>query len=211
MTGRVVIDVSELPKGEVDHRSLIWWGNLLLLFVETTVFGLLLACYFYYRQNFSGFPPPKVHDPPIMYNPVPDLDVPSINLMLLLLSCVPMFMADRLCLRKDPNERLVSICVAAVVLMGFLIGGLRFAEFHSVHFKWNENAYASTVWVFLGMHLLHIVTGSLELLLMLVWTLTHQLDTKHARDIRVTAVYWYWVAGIWVPLYIVLFWGPRWL
>jgi heme/copper-type cytochrome/quinol oxidase subunit 3 len=211
MNGRLVIDAAVLPKGEVDHRSLIWWDNLLLLFVETTVFGLLVASYFYYSQNFTGFPPPRVHDPPIIYNPVPDLDAPSINMMLLLLSCVPMFFADRLCLRKDPNEKLVSICLIAIVLMGFVIAGMRFAEFSAVHFKWNENAYASIVWLILGTHLVHVVTGTLELLLMLVWTATHQLDTKHARDIRVTAVYWYWVAGIYIPLYILVFWSPRWL
>jgi len=210
MSGRMVIDASQLPEGETDHRSLIWWGNFLLLLVETTVFGLLLACYFYYRQNFSGFPPPRVHDLPVIYHPVPDLELPSINMMLLLVSCVPMFCADRLCLKKDPNERLVGLALAVVVLFGFLIAGLRFAEFSSIHFKWNENAYASTVWLFLGMHLFHIFTGTLELLLMLAWTCVKQLDVKHARDIRVTAVYWYWLAGIWVPLYIILFWGPRW-
>jgi cytochrome c oxidase subunit III len=210
VSGRIIIDASELPKGEVDHRSLIWWGNLLLLLVETTVFGLLLACYFYYRQNFTGFPPPRVHDPPIIYNPIPNLEWPTVNLMFLLLSCAPMFFVDRLCKKTDPNERFVCFGLALVVLLGFCIAAIRFQEFRSIHFKWNENAYASTVWMFLGMHLLHVLTGSLELLLMWVWTFTHSLDTKHRRDIRVTAIYWYWVAGIWVPLYIILFWGPRW-
>ena len=25
------------------------------------------------------------------------------------------------------------------------------------------------------------------------------------------ALYWYFVVGIWVPLYVVLYWAPRWL
>jgi heme/copper-type cytochrome/quinol oxidase subunit 3 len=124
-----------------------------------------------------------------------------------------MFLLDRACLRKDPNskERLVQIVLAVCVLLGFVIAGLRFKEFFDLRFRWNENAYASVVWTILGMHLLHIVTGTLENLLMLSWVLVKPLDIKHARDIRVTAVYWYWIAGIWVPLYIIVFWGPRWI
>jgi hypothetical protein len=37
------------------------------------------------------------------------------------------------------------------------------------------------------------------------------MDIKHARDIRVTAVYWYWIAGTWFLLYFVVYWTPRWM
>jgi hypothetical protein len=26
----------------------------------------------------------------------------------------------------------------------------------------------------------------------------------------VTAVYWYWVVGMWVLLYLLIYWYPRW-
>lgn len=213
MSVRAVIDVSDLPHAAVDHRSPIWWGNILLLVVETTMFGLLAACYFYFLQNFTEFPPPKAHDAPVVFHPVPKLDLSSVNLIILLFSCIPMFWADRLCLRKDKNknERSVQIALIISVLFGLLIAGLRFAEFFSFQFKWNENAYASTAWTIAGMHLLHLLTGTGENLLMLSWVLLKPLDDKHARDIRVTAIYWYWIAGIWIPLYIILFWVPRWI
>ena len=51
------IDVSDLPPAVEDHRSPIWWGNLLLLCIETTMFGLLVATYFYLRMNFNQWPP----------------------------------------------------------------------------------------------------------------------------------------------------------
>ncbi|HEY6152700.1 MAG TPA: hypothetical protein VIW07_03065, partial [Candidatus Udaeobacter sp.] len=63
----------------------------------------------------------------------------------------------------------------------------------------------------LGMHLLHLITGTAENLLMMLWVWLKGLDTRHARDVRVGAVYWYWIAAIWIPLYAIVYFGPRWL
>jgi hypothetical protein len=35
------------------------------------------------------------------------------------------------------------------------------------------------------------------------------MDTKHARDVHVTAIYWYWVAGTWLILWAIVFLGPH--
>jgi hypothetical protein len=55
------LDVSSLPDSALDARSPVWWGNLLLICIETTTMVLLIACYFYIRRNFwaiSGAPAP---------------------------------------------------------------------------------------------------------------------------------------------------------
>ena len=61
MNNRAVIDVSRLPASAMDHRSPIWWGNILLLLIETTMFALLIATYLYFRiVDFDRWPPPRV-------------------------------------------------------------------------------------------------------------------------------------------------------
>ena len=209
MTARATINVSGLTSSALDHRALIWWGNLLLLFIETAMFGILVATYFYIRQNFGDWPPPRVDRYPILYHPVPDLTVASINLGLLLLSCIPMALVDRACLHR--NTAFVLPGMLLCILFGAVAIVFRFQEFQAIHFRWNDNAYAGVVWTTLGMHLLHLLTGTLELALLAAWLFVKGMDDKHARDIRVTAAYWYWIAGIWIPLYIILFWGPRFL
>jgi heme/copper-type cytochrome/quinol oxidase subunit 3 len=207
MTPQTAIDVSQLPASTMDHRSPIWWGNLLLLCIETTMFALLVGCYFYIRQNYTTWPPPKVHDFPVIYDSTPLLGIPTINLLILLLSCLPMAWVDKACLQH--NQSSVTIGLMVVILCGIVTIAFRFLEFGSLLFKWNENAYASTVWTILGMHLLHQFTATLELGLLLAWLLVNNMDIKHARDIRVTAVYWYWIAGIWLLLYVVVYLSPR--
>jgi cytochrome c oxidase subunit III len=210
MKAYATIDVSDLPPDTMGHRSPIWWGNLLLLVIETTMFAITIAAYFYLRiVDFDSWPPPQVNTQPPVYHPVPALLMPSLNLVILLVSLAPMLWTSRACLKK--NVSAVRIGLVLTVLLGILSAVIRFYEFPGIHFKWNDNAYASIVWLLLGLHLAHIITATAENSLMTVWVMIKGLDQKHARDVRVTATYWYWVVGMWVVLYILIYWGPRWL
>ena len=41
------IDVSKLPIDALDQPSPVWWGNTLMIFIESMTVILLLAAYFY--------------------------------------------------------------------------------------------------------------------------------------------------------------------
>ena len=202
-----IIDVSKLPPHVEDHTSPIWWGNIFMLFIETTMFAMLVGTYFYLRMNFTAWPP--VRSDVGLYHTNPDLGFATANLLLLLASCVPMVMVDLACLRMD--LRVVRIGMVVMVLLGLGTIALRCLEFGGLKFRWDDNAYAAIVWTTLGMHLLHLITGTAENFLMTLWVWLKGLDVQHARDVRVGASYWYWIAGIWVPLYAIVYFGPRWL
>ena len=207
MNSRPAIDVSALPESVVDHRSLVWWGNNLLIVVETTMFALLVAGYFYMRPNFTSWPPPQVNQPIAHFDPVPALGVPTVNLILLIVTLAPMIWADWACLKH--KRRTTEIALALLILLGAGCVVLRCYEFPALHFRWDDNAYASIVWTIMGLHLLHLVVAVLEMVMMLTWVLVKGLDDKHARDVRVTAVYWYWIVGTWIILYGIIIPGPR--
>jgi cytochrome c oxidase subunit III len=61
------------------------------------------------------------------------------------------------------------------------------------------------------MHLIYIVGGALEFFIMLVWLLIHDIDDKHALDVTLAGGYWYWVAGMWLPIYATIYFAPRFL
>lgn len=206
---RATIDVSDLPPSAIDHRSPIWWGNALLLLIETTMFAILVATYFYIRQNFGDWPPPQVNFQPPNLHPAPDIFWGALNLLVILAASGAMFVADRATLRFD--VRSVRLATAATLLFAVAAVALRFREFHGTNFRWDENAYASVVWAILLMHLLHLFVGIVEDSLMLAYVSKYGLDDKHGRDIRVTAVYWYWIGGIWIPLWVLVYLGPYWI
>lgn len=206
MSSRPALDVSQLPSHGFDTRAPIWWGNLLLLMIETTMFGILVAAYFYVSQNFNLWPPPHTRSP-VLYDSGPTLVVPTINLILLVLSCAPMLWVDRSARQGRKGATLTGLLVCLALGLASIV--LRWYEFPALRFKWNENAYGSTVWFLLGTHYLHLLVLTTETLFLTIWVLFRPFDEKHRVDITVLAVYWYWVVSIWLPLYTILYFGPR--
>lgn len=201
------IDVSHLPTTVYDTKAPIWWGNALLLAIETTVFACMLAVYFTTWTTLSPFPPPQVDHYPINLNPVPALTIPTINLIVLLVSLVPAILLDRAGRRRD--EGAAKVLLVATLAFNVAAIVLRFYEFNSLLFRWDDNAYASIIWTILGMHLIHLFVMAFEDVYSLAWVLTHGLDEKHAVDVTVVAVYWYWIVAVWVLFYGVIYIAPR--
>jgi heme/copper-type cytochrome/quinol oxidase subunit 3 len=202
------IDVSSLPTHTLDHRSPIWWGNVLLLVIESVMFGILIASYFYLYKNFSVWPPVRTSTPEAYYT-LPQLHWGTINLIVMLVGVLPAVLADRAALRR--KTRLVEIGTVLTVLFGLVAIWFRWKEFGGLAMRWDDNAYASITWMILGMHFCHLIVGTLETALMAAWLLSHGMDDQHARDVRLSSIYWYWIVAIWVPLYFVVYFAPRWL
>jgi cytochrome c oxidase subunit III len=207
MSSQRVLDVSHLPESAWDAKAPLWWANTLLLVIETSMFGILAASYFYVRMNFQEWPPPHVNRLPVLYDTNPDLLWGTINSALLLLSCIPVFFLDKAARRLDSAG--VKRGLTILILTGCVAIALRFLEFKAIHFLWDDNAYASVVWMLLGAHLLHLIVASLEGFVTATHVFTHRLDEKRALDVTVSCAYWYWVVGIWLITYGLVYFGAR--
>jgi cytochrome c oxidase subunit III len=203
-----VIDASKLPDNAMDARAPLWWGNLLMILIETTTMALLIATYFYVRRNFWEWPPPRVDFGPPLLDPVPKLTAGTFNVLLLVLSCLPMYWTDHVARRKERGKVILGLLLMAVIAGVSL--WLRWVEFWDFHFRWDDNAYASIVWTILGMHWFYIFVGLGEFAIMAAWAIRHPFEDKHALDVTLMGGYWYWVAGIWAVTYVILYWYPRW-
>jgi cytochrome c oxidase subunit III len=207
MSRRRTIDVSSLPTIGWDWQSPLWWANTLMLVIETAMFAILFASYFYVRMNFDIWPPPQVNAAPADYNTAPDLAVGTFNTIWLVISCAPAFLLDRAARRLDTRK--VRIWLGVLIAMGVISILIRFREFRYLHFGWDENAYASVIWTLLGMHLMHLVIATLEAAVLGTHAFRFAVDEKHAVDISTTPVYWYWVVGAWILIYGVVYFGAR--
>src|SRR5829696_7433172 len=186
MSTRAVIDISELPHHEFDTYDPVWWGNNLLLAIETSMFAILIATYFYLRQNFAFWPPP-VAQLTATLRPLPELGYGTANTILLLLSCVPMVFTD-LAARRG-NQPVAQTGLLICLVCGFAAIVLRGFEFAAVYFRWDSNAYGSIVWFMLGMHMLHLCVLTSEAVLLVIWIFTREFDMKHRVDIVTLAIY----------------------
>jgi heme/copper-type cytochrome/quinol oxidase subunit 3 len=201
------LDVSNLPATEFDERSPLWWGNTIGLFIETAMFGILVAIYVTVAMNTDPFPPVRADRFPVLHDSSPDIFLPVIGLIVLLVSLIPGIWVDVSARRRNVS----SIKIGLVITLAFNIAAfvIRYYEFDSLHFKWNDNAYGSITWMILGMHMLHIIVLGVEDIYLLLWTFLKGVDEKHAVDLTITATYWYWIVGIWVLLFPLIYLTPR--
>ena len=200
MSARAAIDVSELPELSFGHGASVWWGVLGLIAIESTMFALLAMSYFYLRQNAPEWPPAGT--------PWPALGPASGDLALELVSLAPMAWAHRRARQFSARGVVIGLSACTLLSLGAL--GFRVWEFGALHARWDENAYGSISWSILGMHTGHLVTSTIENVLLILVMGSRSREDKHFVDVTVNALYWYFVVAAWVALYAVVFLVPRW-
>jgi cytochrome c oxidase subunit 3 len=200
MRPTALVNVSDLPELSFGPATSIWWGVLCLIAIESTMFALLVASYFYLRQAVPQWPPAGT--------PAPSLAAGTANVAVLLGSLVPMVWLRRVA--QDRRQQAVVAGLALCTAFAFAAIVLRGLEFSALHVRWNAHAYGSVVWSILGMHTGHLVSAALENMLLIVVFMRGLHEDKHFVNVAVNAPYWYFVVGAWLPLYAVVFLVPRW-
>jgi cytochrome c oxidase subunit III len=193
------LDVSHLPSVAFGSRDPLWWGVMGFIIIEVTILGLGMASYFYLRTLAPVWPPPRTA--------LPALLLPTVNTLLLLVSVVPMYWVDRAARRKERRGVQIGLMLCVVLGLGFSV--LRGFEFRAVHTQWDSHAYGSVVWTLLGLHTFDLVAEVLETMLLMVFALTGPMTDHLFLDISDSALFWYFIAAIWVPIYAVLYIVPR--
>jgi heme/copper-type cytochrome/quinol oxidase subunit 3 len=199
MSERAIVNVASLPPFAHGPRATIWWGVAGLLAIEGTMFGILIASYFYLSKNFSAWPP--------LGTPPPELGAATANMVLLLASIWPMRIAHRAAFKSQ--RRLIWITLAICSVIGFAALALRAFEFRAMRVRWDANAYGSIVWTTLGMHTGHLIASTLENVLIAVLMRAGPVEQKHFVDVNVNAIYWYFVVVAWLPVYVIIYFAPR--
>jgi heme/copper-type cytochrome/quinol oxidase subunit 3 len=183
-----------------NHHAPVWWGNAFAILIEAAGLVILAVTYFYIWRNFDNWPP--------IGTLVPDLGVAMVNLVVLVVSVLPMWHVARLALRHD-RPRVVGFWLLACVLFGIAAAILRVMEFKGVHTRWNANAYGAIVWSILLVHFAHIVAATLQTLALGIPMLRGPVDESHFAGVTANARYWYFVALSWVGLYAIVYLAPR--
>lgn len=197
---RAVLDVSGLPTVAFGIRSVTWWGVMGMMAIEGTVFVLMIASYFYLHSRSVEWPPHR--------NP-PDLFWGTLNLVLFLVSTIPNEWYRRRARKGD--LRAVQIGLVALSLFGISNVVVRYFELLHLNTDWSIDAYGSAVWTLMGLHILHLLTDLADTIVLTVLFFTPLVEGKRFMDAEENAAYWYFVVAFWIPIYLVIYWAPRWL
>jgi cytochrome c oxidase subunit 3 len=195
---RTVADVSALPRTVFGHRSLMWWGTLGFIIIEGTTLFICVVSYFYLRRNFATWPPEHVFRPALLF--------PTIQVVLMVASNVPMWLADRASRRMNLHRVRIWFLVCSVLAVIMTV--LRWFEFDALNVRWDSNGYGSVAWATLTAHSMLLLLQLAEVLAFTALLFGDQVEERDLSGASDNAFYWYFLTGVWVPLYVVVFLSP---
>ncbi|MGN6392608.1 MAG: cytochrome c oxidase subunit 3 [Gemmatimonadales bacterium] len=195
---RVVASAANLPNVTFGHRSLVWWGTLGFILIEGSTLFICAASYFYLHQRVSSWPPAGT--------PRPALVAPSVQILVMALSIIPIVKADQAARRLDvagvrTNMVLASLfAVAMCVVRGF--------EFVALNVRWDTNAYGSVAWATVVAHATLLLLETAETIVFTLLVYSPNLEQRDIAGISDNTVYWCFMTSSWVLLAVVVYFLP---
>ena len=197
---RKALDVSPLPDYAFGHKRLIWWGTINFMVIEGSMMAMVVIAYFVLRTRSTEWPPGL---------PNPDVTWGTVNTLLLLVSLVPNFFAKKAAEQLDLRRVRLVMPIMAVFGVAFIV--VRVFEFASLGTSWYSNAYGSIVWFIMGLHSAHVITDVLDTIVLMALIFTAHAQPRRMVDVSENSLYWNFIVFSWIPIYIVVYFGPRWL
>ena len=198
---RPVFDASTLPTVVYGSRVITWWGTVGFMIAEAATLGACLASYFYIRRNYVAWPPLRTSPP--------DLFLPTVSFVVLLLALIPNYLYGRAAKKMDRPSTRRWLWVAVITMVAAL--GLRFAEFSALNVRWDANAYASVTWLVVFAHFTLLLVDTVETLIFAIMVQRDVAPARHYPGVAEDAFYSYFMIVVWIPCYLTVYLVPRWV
>jgi heme/copper-type cytochrome/quinol oxidase subunit 3 len=163
------------------------------------MFCILIAAYFYVRLRMDVWPPPG--------DQFPHRLLPTIALVPLVLSCLGSYWASEAAKKDDRAGMIKGMLLNLVLAAIFFV--MRVVDWYSLNFSYKADAFGTYVWTFLGVHSYDYVADMIFTLVLLVIALVGRHGPKMRMGVHVDSVVWYFLVIIWIPIYVVVYWGPE--
>jgi len=193
-TSTIPISAQVEPAWVLPPRGIV--GMACLIVAESAIFLIFVVAYIYYiGKSLSGPMPAQV------------LELPILGTICLLSSSVTVHFAVS-ALRKN-NLRSCTLWLAGTVLLGavFLMSTARewYHLIHDVGLTIRTNLFGTTFYSLVGLHATHVVIGLIMLTIALALLLSGRVKEKHAERLEVLSLYWHFVDGVWVVVFLVVY------
>ena len=181
------------------------------LFIASEV--MFFAAFFWAYFNASLFPVIPLDDvwamaegvwPPEGIETFDPWHLPFLNTLILLLSGTTVTWAHHAVQTGDRKGLVQGL--ALTVILGFSFTILQVVEYSHAAFGFRDGIYASTFYMATGFHGLHVLIGTLFLLVCLIRAMRGRLTKEHHLGFEFAAWYWHFVDVVWLFLFIFVYW-----
>jgi heme/copper-type cytochrome/quinol oxidase subunit 3 len=186
--------MSSVPYAQRVAKPNGWWGMVVFIATEGTLFGTLIGSYYDLRFRTPHWPPAGVPDPKVA--------VPLVLLAVLVSTSVPVQLASVFARAGRKAATQLALLAAVVLQSGYLAMQIHLYVDDLHKFSPQASAYGSIYFTMVGAHHAHVFVG----ILLEAWLLLRLLagnTVYRAVGVQATAFYWHAVNLLAVAVTIV--------
>lgn len=177
-------------------------GMILFIVSEIMFFFAFFWAFFHSSLNPAVeigciWPPEGIHS----FNP---WDIPLVNTLILLLSGATVTYCHQAIILGWRFEAVASLGVT--IFLGLFFTAIQGLEYVTGPFNISDSVYGSVFYMLTGFHGIHVLIGTLFLIVGLVRLIHYHFNSDHHFGFEAAAWYWHFVDVVWIFLFIVLYW-----
>nr|QTF76078.1 cytochrome c oxidase subunit 3 [Franklinothrips vespiformis] len=132
------------------------------------------------------------------------LSIPLLNTIILLSSGVLVTWCHHLFQYGNMKNAQISLLLTCILGVYFVI--MQWVEYKEASFTISDSIYGTTFFLSTGFHGLHVIIGTLFLIICLIRLFKKEFSSNHFVGFEAAAWYWHFVDVVWLFLYLFIYW-----
>nr|YP_010443315.1 cytochrome c oxidase subunit III [Apogonia cf. basalis]UTE83843.1 cytochrome c oxidase subunit III [Apogonia cf. basalis] len=181
------------------------WG--MVLFITSEVFFFISFFWAFFHSSLTPSIELGMMWPPKGIIPFNPMQIPLLNTLILLTSGLTVTWAHHSLMENNFNQTTQGLFMT--VTLGIYFTLLQAYEYKEAPFTIADSVYGSTFFMMTGFHGLHVIIGTIFLLVCLLRHLNNHFSSLHHFGFEAAAWYWHFVDVVWIFLYISVYWWGK--
>nr|YP_009564770.1 cytochrome c oxidase subunit III [Henosepilachna vigintioctopunctata]QAY82221.1 cytochrome c oxidase subunit III [Henosepilachna vigintioctopunctata] len=178
------------------------WG--MILFITSEVLFFFSFFWSFFHSSLSPSIDIGMIWPPKGIQPFNPNQIPLLNTLILLSSGLTITWAHHSLMENYFTE--TNISLLSTVMLGIYFSLLQMIEYLEASFSISDSVYGSTFFMTTGFHGLHVLIGSMFLLICLIRLNFMHFSKIHHLGFEMATWYWHFVDVVWLFLYLSIYW-----
>lgn len=176
----------------------------IILFIISEIFFFFSFFWCYFHSSLS--PTIEIGQlwPPFGIIPFNPYDIPLINTIILISSGLTVTWSHHSIININFKERFIRLLIR--ILLGIYFTCLQIFEYLESYFSISDSIYGSIFFIATGFHGIHVIIGTLFLLICLYRLNKFEFSSIHHFGFEAAIWYWHFVDIVWLFLYISIYW-----
>jgi len=167
-----------------------------LITAESAIFTIFVTAYLYYiGRDVTGPTPREV------------LEIPVFGTVCLLSSSGFIILAER-AIERAKMAAFTGWWAFTMLLGGIFLTDTAYEWYKLIvhdHLTISTNLFGTCFYSLVGLHASHVIVGLIMMSVVLVFALGRRVHPEHAERVKVLAMYWHFVDGVWVVVFSVVY------